>query len=465
MLWPDEVWPQDIGALAILEGRPLLDRSGGLDIDGVLAVLAARLHRVPRLRQVLYSPPREQGGPLWIDAPAFQLAEHVEVRRVEAPGGEAELKAAVEQLVEVRLDRSRPLWMMWFLTGLPAQRVGWFVRIHHSIADGIAGVAMLGSLLDAIPTKAVAPAKPWTPERAPSEVELLAEEHRRAAADRRRRLATLTHPVAGIRGIAAAWPALRELLAEPALPPTSLTTAVGSHRKLAFARVELGLVKEIAHRGGAKVNDVLLATIAGGVRTLMQQRCEPLVPELRAYVPITLRPADQRATARGNQIAEMMVPLPIAERDPFRRLRRIAQESSKRKARPRSSVGKMPQHGVAGTLFLKLIDRQRVNVTTADLHGPQVPLYLAGARLLEVFPVLPLIGTVSLGVGALSYAGEFNITAVADGDAYRDLDIFVQGLIAELAALALSLGIPSVGATAGIGLGAISASQSRRFRE
>jgi len=87
------------------------------------------------------------------------------------------------------------------------------------------------------------------------------------------------------------------------------------------------------------------------------------------------------------------------------------------------------------TAFLKLVDRQRVNVTTADLPGPDVPLYLAGARLLEVFPVLPLLGKVSLGVGALSYAGQLDVTAVADGDACPDLEVFAAGVRDELGAL------------------------------
>lgn len=89
--------------------------------------------------------------------------------------------------------------------------------------------------------------------------------------------------------------------------------------------------------------------------------------------------------------------------------------------------------------MLKLIDRQRVNVTTGDLPGPEMPLYLAGARLIEVFPVLPLIGKVSLGVGAMSYAGQFSIAAVADRDAYPDIEVFATGVRDELRALGVGL--------------------------
>lgn len=169
---------------------------------------------------------------------------------------------------------------------------------------------------------------------------------------------------------------------------------------------------------------------------------------LRVYVPVTLRPVDQRAHARGNQIAQMVVPLPIGEPDPIRRLRQIAMETARRKAMARPSIGKLPRRGIAGRAFLKLIDRQRVNVTTADLPGPQVPLYVMGARVLEAFPLLLLIGKVSLGIGTLSYAGQFGITVVADRDAYPDLEVFATGVRRELALLASAMGIEADGGAA-----------------
>jgi hypothetical protein len=128
----------------------------------------------------------------------------------------------------------------------------------------------------------------------------------------------------------------------------------------------------------------------------------------------------------------MVVPLPIGVSDPAERLRLIAADTARRKAKNRPSVGGIPTGGVAGRLFLKVIERQHVSVESADVPGPRFPLYFAGARVLEVFPILPLIGRVSLGVGALSYAGQFNVAAVADRDAYPDLDVFVAGARNEL---------------------------------
>ncbi len=159
---------------------------------------------------------------------------------------------------------------------------------------------------------------------------------------------------------------------------------------------------------------------------------------LRVYVPVSLRHG-QYAGARGNLIGQMVVPLPVGVSDPFQRLRQIAAQTARRKAMSRPELGKLPTRGIAGRAMLRLIDRQRVNVTTADLPGPEIPLYLAGARLLEMFPVLPLIGRVSLGVGGMSYAGQFNLAAVADRDACPDIDVFAAGVRDELQALDVEL--------------------------
>jgi hypothetical protein len=150
MLWPDEVWPQDIGALALLDGSRLIDSNGAFRIDALREAVACRLHLVPRFRQLLYVPPRRLGGPLWVDAPAIDLADHVAIFPVPAPGDEAQLLLAVEQLRRRRLNRSRPLWEMWFLTGLPEHRVGLFMRMHHAMADGMAALATIDSRYDAV---------------------------------------------------------------------------------------------------------------------------------------------------------------------------------------------------------------------------------------------------------------------------------------------------------------------------
>lgn len=244
------------------------------------------------------------------------------------------------------------------------------------------------------------------------------------------------------RHAAGAWPAMREMLTAQPAPATSLNRTIGLERTFALIRSDLDLFKRIAHTHGATVNDVLLAVTAGGLRELLRSRGEVVNDRtVQIDVPVTLRPAQARANARGNLIGQMLVPLPIGESDPSRRLVQIAAETATRKAESHPPVGVMLRSRIARRILLKLLDRRPVNVTSADVPGPPRPVYLAGARLLEVFPVLPLMANVSIGVGALSYAGQFNITAVADLDAYPDLRFFTTAVQDELAALAASTSV------------------------
>ncbi len=443
MLWPDAVWPQDIGALAVLDGRKLFTAEGTFRLDSVREVVAGRLHLVPRLRQLVHVPPERLGGPLWVDAPAFDISQHVLVASIPAPGGEAELLEATEQIRRRRLDRARPLWEMWFLTGLAQGRVGMFVRTHHAIADGIAGVATLAAFLDFDETAVAAIPRPWTPQPPPTEAELLAARRGERRAALRKAAGSFAHPLASIRSGMAAWPALRELLLEAQPVTTSVDRIVGPSRALALVRTDFDAVRNVAHGFDVKVNDVLLACVGGGIRRLLTSRSERVDGlVMPVYVPVSLRHG-QYEGARGNDIAQMVVPVPIGTADPARRLLLIAAETTLRKARVRPPLGKLPNRGLAGRLMLKLMDRHRVNVTTADLPGSPIPLYMAGARVLEMFPLLPLIARVSLGVGALSYAGRFAVMAVADGDGYPDLDVFASGFIDDFRTLERKLPLSS----------------------
>jgi diacylglycerol O-acyltransferase / wax synthase len=423
ILWPDEVWPQDIGALGVLDGRSLLRSDGSFRLEAAKQAIEGRLHLLPRFRQVLYVPRRGLGGPLWVDAPAFNLRDHVGVERLQDPADEAELLRAIARLRRRRLEQSRPLWEMWFLTGLPADRIGWFVRLHHVVADGMAGVAELGVLLDAVPTSATAPQR-WVPASWPSERALLLDNVQRQIAKLGRALRAARHPAAILGGVRAAMPALRELLAEQPGPQTSLNRVIGQDRTLALVRSSLEQVNEVAHTYGATVNDVLLAIIAGGVQGLLRSRGEPVEGViLPIYVPVSLR-RGRSGQEGGNLISQMVVPLPLGIADPSQRLRQLAKETAKRKAIDRPSLGAMFHSKVIRAAMLKLIVRQRVNVVSADLPGPQTPLYFAGTQLIELSPLLNLLGTESLGVGALSYAGQFNVMVIADADAYPDIDVF-----------------------------------------
>jgi WS/DGAT/MGAT family acyltransferase len=442
LIWPEEEgWPQDIGALAILEGGSLFDADGEFRIEGVREAVGRRLHLVPRFRQVLYWPRRGLGWPVWCDAPSFDIAEHIRVRPVPSPGDERQLLLACEALRRRPLHRARPLWEMWFLTGLPDERVGFFIKMHHAIADGVAGVATLAAFIDPVPDPPEVSVPPWTPARLPSTGELFRDNLRRRLGELDRTLSALAKPIATAHRLMRSWPAAREVFAEGRAPRASVNRRIGSDRRLAVVRWSLDAAKKVAHAHRATVNDVLLTSAAAGYSDLFRSRGEPTDGVvLRAFVPVSLH-QEQPGGARGNVDAGMLVPLPIGERDDVRRLKLIAAETSERKKKSRPPAGSMFRTVLLQRAFLRLMPRQRfMNAYVANVPGPPIPLYFAGAPLLEIFPIVPLTANISIGVGALSYAGQFNLTVVADRDLCPDLEVFVAGVQRSLEALDRSVG-------------------------
>ena len=437
-LWTDDFgWSQDIGALAILDGTRLLDGDGRVRIEDVRRRLAPRLHLVPRFRQLLYRPRRGLGWPLWVDAPAFNLADHVRVQPLAPPGDEAQLLQACARLYQRRLDLTRPLWQLWVLPGLPDQQVGVFLRAHHTLADGVAGVAAFGALLDLGADAPTPVAPPWTPAPIPSAGELLGDNLRRRRQELGHGLSRLAH---ASRPRHASQGALREFFAEQA-PRTSLNRPIGKDRRLAVVRGRLEVAKQVAHAHHAKVNDVVLAAVAGGLRQLLAGRGEDIDRlVLRATVPISLH-REQPGQARGNQIAFMMVPLPLGESNAVRRLELIAAETAARKqrARPQSASGILGLPVVQRASYRFQPHQRFMNLGVTNVPGPPVPLYLAGARLLELFPLVPILGNLTLTVGVLSYAGQLNLTAMADQATCPDVEVFAQGMRSALEELARSV--------------------------
>jgi diacylglycerol O-acyltransferase / wax synthase len=438
-LGDDFGWPGDIGVLAVAEGARLLDGDGQIRIDAVRRRVEPGLQGVPRFRQVVYRPSFGLGWPVWVDVQRFDVADHVRVFPLPQSAGEAELLAACEQLRRRRLDTARPLWQLWLLPGLPGQRVGLFVRMHHAIVDGVAGVAALGGLLDAAADAPAPAAPPWAPAPMPAAGELFRDNLRWRLHELDRALSQLAHPVGTARQLRADWPAWREAFAEQRAPRTSLNRPVGADRRLALVRSRLEAAKQVAHAHGAKVNDVVLTAVAGGLRELLRSRgedAEDLV--LRAMVPVSLH-REQPSQARGNLDGMIVAPLPAGEPDPARLLPLIAADTAQRKAKahPQAMGTGIFRFTAARRAALRLAARQRLfTLLVTNVPGPPMPLYLAGAPLLEAFPLVPLIGNETLNVAVLSYAGQLNLTAVADADTCPDVNIFAHGMRTTLDKLA-----------------------------
>jgi WS/DGAT/MGAT family acyltransferase len=367
-------WPQDIGALAILDGTSLLDPTGELRIDAIREAIASRLPLVPRFRQIIHVPRRGLGGPLWVDAARFDVRDHIVVHPLPPGTDEPGLLAVTEQLRSERFDPSRPLWRMWFIPGLPDGRVALFVKLHHAIADGMAAMTTLAALLDADPHAPAAPAPPWTPTPPPSGRDLFLDNARQHLHAAGRAGSMVIRPGRTLRRSRAAWRAIRELLAEQPATRTSLDRMVGADRSLAVIRTTLDEVKAVAHARQATLNDVLLALTAGGLRAVLRGRGEPVEGStMRTYVPVSLRRRGG-GPQQGNLITQMAVPLPMREVDAEDELRGIAAQTATRKARARSSLGTLIRGRLARRLMLFAVMRQRVNVTTASIPGPTAPL-------------------------------------------------------------------------------------------
>ena len=445
LMWDDYGWSSDIGGLAICDGTRLLDADGRVRIGAVRTLLETRLNLVPRFRQLLYRPRLGLGWPRWVDAPRFELADHVRVHPLAAPAGEAQLLAACQELARQRLDPARPLWELWLLPGLPDRRVGAYLRLHHAMADGGAALAAFGALLDPVPGAPAPATPPWTPAPSPDTGRLLADNLRRRQLELGRGWSGLTHPGQTLARTRAAWPAWREVLAERAAPRTSLNHPVGAGRRLAIIRGRLDQAKQIAHGHHATVNDVVLAAVAGGLRQLLASRGEDVAGLVqRAMVTISLHD-EQPGQARGNKPGWMMVPLPLGEPDPARRLELIAAETAARKHKDRPQAGTgIFRFAVGQRAWYRHFPRQRsVNLVVTNAPGPPEPLHLAGAELLELFPMMPVMGNLTLVVAVLSYAGQLNLTAVADHDSCPDLEIFTNGVRRTLDDLTRSVHAPA----------------------
>ena len=417
--------PMHVAALVILEGSPLLDRSGEVRLNELRRRIERRLDRAPRLRQVLYEPRLGLGRPAWIDDAGFDVRQHVRSRAIPAPGDEASLLRVCAGLNEPPLDRSRPLWTMWFLTGLAGGSVGLLIRLHHALADGMAALALMSVLFDASPEEPQPDEPSWVPKQAPKASELLADNARRGMHGLARVLSLLRRPALAIRGLVASVVPMGRLLRGGFAARLSFNRQVGKRRRLVLVRSDLDRAKAVAHAHGAKVNDVVLASVAGGARRLLEHRGE-LTKDLvlKVSVPASMRGPGGEPVI-GNLAAIRVLPVPVGEPDPIRRFRRIARASAEAKRHPPLQPGGR----FAQSLMVRAMSHQRmVNLFTSNLVGPPVPLYLAGARLLEVFQIGVVQGNVPIAVGVISYAGELNFSVLGDADVVPDLDVFAEGM-------------------------------------
>ena len=267
--------PLQVGAILLFDA---VDDLGALRLT---RLLEQRLGAVPRLRQRLVDPPFGCGRPVWVDDPGFDIGEHLTVVHGSGPTSEESVLAYAAEQVTTRLSRGRPLWSATLLVGAAGGPAALILVVHHVLADGITGLAVLGRLVDGGPVEPVPEPRP-----APTSVRLAVE----AAASRVRSLRRLPGTVRRLAGAAMELgPALRTQAA-----PCSLLRPTGAHRRLRTVRSDLAPVVQLAHQSGATVNDVILAAITGALHVLLLARGEDL-PEFVVSMPVSSRPGPRGA--------------------------------------------------------------------------------------------------------------------------------------------------------------------------
>jgi diacylglycerol O-acyltransferase len=425
--------PMNVAALAIVEGGALLDSSGELALEAITARIEQRLHLAPRLRQRLYRPGFGFGAPVWVDDASFDISRHVRTRPVPA-GGEDALLATCVQLNDRPFDQAHPLWEIWLLTGAPDERVAMLIRFHHVLADGTAALLLLGALFDAAPFDSAPEAAesdgpPWAARPIPTRCELLGDAVRRSTTGVRRAARKFEHPLQALAPARTLFYQALQLAREGRAPRTSFNQPVGRRHRILLVRADLDQARQAAHAHHATINDVVLAAIAGGARALLAARGElrrPLV--LKVSVAASVR-APASAAQAGNLVGVLLVPLPVDEDDPIRRLEQIARATAERKRLP-------PYQPAARFLqraMIRTMSRQRrINLLMSNLPGPPQPAYFAGAKILELFQIGVVQGNVAVQVGALSYAGQLNLDIVADAHLVPDATVFANGMTDDL---------------------------------
>ena len=431
-----------VGAVMIFEGPPPA-------YDDFLEHVRGRMHLVPRFRQKLAFPPAQLGRPFWVDDPTFNLSYHVRHSALPSPGSEEQLRNIAGRVYSQALDRSKPLWEIWLVQGLERNRFALINKTHHALVDGVSGVDIATVLFDLKPVPEPHEAEPrWVPSPAPSSAELAAEGIRELSETplrlARRALRAAANPETTIRKAAEAVEALSEVawnFTDPA-PDVPLNVEIGSYRRFCWSRASLEDYKRIKNAFGGTVNDVVLTVVSGALRNWLRGRgiaVEGL--ELRALVPVSIRSEDEQGHL-GNRIAAMRGPLPVYVEDPVKRLQivRAAMDDLKESKQALGAEVISRFNDFAPPTLLAQAGRinfstRLFNLIVTNVPGPQLPLYVLGRELQDVFPVAFLPEHHALAIAIMSYNGGTNFGLLADYDSMKDVELLADGLSESLAEL------------------------------
>jgi diacylglycerol O-acyltransferase len=435
-----------VGGVAVLD--PPAD---GFDYDRLCELISQRIGLVPRYRQKVRWVPGRLANPVWVDDPDFDVTYHVRRSALPKPGNREQLKELVARLQSRQLDRNRPLWEIYLVEGLEDGKVAIVTKTHHAMVDGVSAVDIGTVILDLEPTPRAVPDDDWTPRQEPGAVGLLAAAvsdlltKPSGALDTARTAVGDVRATAGkVAAVAGGVLAQARVMARQA-PGTPLNVPIGEQRRFGMADTLLEDYKTVRRAHGGTVNDVVLATVGGALRTWLLTRGEKVTPTtvVRAMVPVSVR-ADAEKGELGNRVSSYFVDLPVGEASAVMRLHQVSFAMRGHKESG-SSVGAdalvqlsgfaPPTIHALGARTASVMTRRLFNLVVTNVPGPQFPLYAAGARMLSMYPVVPLAKNQAVSIGLTSYDGGVFYGLNADRDAMPDIDVLASCLEESLAEL------------------------------
>ena len=411
--------------------------------------LMARLEGLPVVRRVLEEPPMALGHPVWRQCDAVDLGKHIRIRQLPKAGSEKQLASLISRLHAQPMDRDRPMWEIIVVDGLADGSVAVYMKSHHALVDGQAGMQLTQAILDleAKPAEKVAAAKTRGQAR-PSTPNDLAKAALRAAADQFGRI---------LRGVPESWRQLQGGLGEGGVwkklrdsvwlaPRTPFNITIGDKRRWAFTSVSLSQVKRVAKAFDASLNDVVMALVADALRAYLLRR--KLLPEdsLIAAMPVSLRVEGKEG---GNEVSMVQCPLATDVADPVERLRAIIAATREIKGRVNAFKGLIPTDfpGIAAPIWAsglsqlwkrgKLSERlpPLANLVVSNVPGPRLPLYLAGGLISHFHPVSIVTHGLGLNITLLSYQDSLEFGMVSAPEAMNKPELLCDALHAALARL------------------------------
>jgi WS/DGAT/MGAT family acyltransferase len=443
-----------VGSVSLFDAAPLRDADGATDIDKICRLVQAGMHRVPRYQQKLARTP-VFGNPVWIDDDTFNLLYHIRHVRLPRPGTERQLKRLAGRIMSQRLDRGKPLWELWVVDGLEGDRVALISKAHHCMIDGVGSVelstAIIGVREDIEEKIANPPAFQTRPAPSPSAL-FLNECNRRIAqpvSAMRTAGSALRNPVRALYSLGGSLGTAGEGLraALTSASPTPLNDEVGPHRRFDWLDMSLDEIKAVKSRLGGTINDVVLTVASGALGRFLHDRGVRVQDlDFRAMLPVNVRSDDERERL-GNRVSSMMAQLPLAERDPVKRLQLVIQNTGRLKRSGQAAGIKMIEElsdanmGGLLSILTRLYAMQRpFNVVITNVPGPQFQLYFLGSPLRAAYPLVPLFHNQTVGIALFSYNGTLFWGFNADWDAVPNLHDLVEGVAKEFAHLKAAAG-------------------------